>query len=141
MSDFSLEAYFAAADFALATGGIAIDMLVRPPRAKRRLIVTVLVFLVLSCGLQWEQEWSRRRQVRIVADEIVGVLGGEKRTYDDIADSVHEPDRRLVDAALDLLLKEKRLESEETTITDKADEQFRVRLYFVRSGSAPTASS
>ena len=131
--DVSFESYLPIASFALAAGGLAVRIFVPSSPAKQTLLVAVLIFLVLSSGLQWHREWSRTQQVRAVAEEIIKVVGNEKRTYEDVSARLRKPDYQLITAAMDLLIAEERLGSEPATIIDKADKPFRARLYFVRS--------
>jgi hypothetical protein len=76
---------------------------------------------------------EEKQRVRGVGDEIVSVIGNEKRTYEEILGDLQQPNYEVANAALALLIKEQRIGSENTTITDKSDKQFRVRLYFVRT--------
>ena len=129
----SLEAYLPVASFALAAGGLVVRFFVPSERAKQTLIAAVLIFLLLATGLLWRKDWELRQQVREVAEEIVQTVGNEKRTYEEILDDLRQPNYQVTSLAIDLLIREKRIGSEETMIVDKADKQFRVRLYYVRS--------
>jgi hypothetical protein len=135
MHGFTLEPYLSVADLALAAGGLAVELIVRDARARKHLVATILIFLALSCALQWGEQRSREAQVLAYAKEIVDNLGDQKRTYDDIVAALRLPDYRLASAALDLLITEGRLGSEETTISVEAGKQLHVRLYFVRTFS------
>jgi hypothetical protein len=132
MCDSPFGMYLPIASFALAVGGLAVRFSVRSGPAKQ-LIIAVLSFLALSSAFQWHQDWLRTRQVRATGNEIIGVVGNDKLTYEDIIAKLRLPDSRLVSAAIELLISEERLGSEAVTILDKADRLFRLRLYFVRS--------
>jgi hypothetical protein len=128
-----LESYLPIASFALAAGGLAVRLFLPSGPAKQTLIAAIMVFLLLASGLLWRKNWEAKQQVREVADEIIGVIGNEKRTYEEILSGLRKPNYQVASAAIDFLIEEKRLGSEDATIVDKSDEQFRVRLYFVRS--------
>jgi hypothetical protein len=71
--------------------------------------------------------------VRRAADEIVRVIGNDKRTYEEIIGSLRQPDYQVVITALTLLIDEQRIGSEDTTLIDKPPRPLRFRLYYVRS--------
>lgn len=128
-----LLSYLPIASFALAAGGLAIRFFFPSGPAKQTLIAAVFIFLVLTCGVLWQQDFEQRKQVRRVAVEITNVIGNDKRTYEEIVGSLRQPDSRVVDDALTLLIDEQRVGSDDITITDKPPRPLRVRMYFVRS--------
>jgi hypothetical protein len=77
-TDLSLLSYLPIASFALAAGGLAIRLFFPSGTATQTLIIAVLIFLVLTCGLLWQQDSAHRKQVRRAADEIVKVIGNDK---------------------------------------------------------------
>jgi len=125
--------YLPIASFALAAGGLAVRLWWRDESARQALIVTIFIFLVVSSVLIWQRDYARTRQIRAVAAEIIRVVGNEKRTVDEIMGRLRKPEYSLVVAAIDLLHEEERLGSDTTTIIDKADNQFTIRRYYVRS--------
>jgi hypothetical protein len=129
----SLLSYLPIASFSLAAGGLAIQFFFPSRPAKQTLIAAVLIFLVLTCGVLWQQDFEQRRQVRRVAADITKVIGNDKLTYDEIIGSLRQPDYRVVDDALNLLIDEQRVGSEPIIIEDKSPRGVRVRVYFVRS--------
>ena len=133
MIDFPFASYLPIASFALAAGGLAVRFLWPHGPAKQVLIAAVFIFLVLSSGLIWQRDHARTRQVHMVAAEIIRVVGNEMRTVDDIMGRLRKPEYSLVVAAIDLLHEDERLGSDTATIIDKADNQFTIRLYYVRS--------
>jgi hypothetical protein len=131
--DLSLLSYLPVASFALAASGLAIRFFFPSGSAKQTLIAAVLIFLFLTCGLLWQQDSAQRKQVRRAADEIVKVIGNDKRTYEEIVGSLRQPSYQVVTTALTLLIDEQRIGSEDTTIIDKPPRPLRLRVYFVRS--------
>jgi hypothetical protein len=93
------------------------------------LITAIFIFLVLTSGVLWQQEYEHERQVRRAADEIVQVIGNDKRTYDEIIGSLRQPDYQIANDALTLLIDEGRIGSEDETPPTPV----RVRLYYVRT--------
>jgi len=132
-TDLTLLSYLPVASFALAAGGLAVRFFAPSGPAKQTLIAAVLIFLLVTSGLLWRQDWEEKRQVREAADEIIRIVGNEKRTYEDILAGLRQPNYQVANGAIDLLVDEKRLGSEDATIIDKTDKPFRVRLYYVRS--------
>lgn len=130
---FSIDTYLPLASFALAAGGLIVRFFVPSGPAKQTLIAAVLIFLLLASGLLWRKDWELRQQVNKVAEEIVQTIGNEKRTYEEILDGLRQPDYQVMRRAIDLLIREKRIGSEEITITSISEKQFRIRLYFVRT--------
>jgi hypothetical protein len=131
--EFSLASYLPIASFALAASGLAVRFFMPSGPAKETLIGAVLIFLILGSGALWQSDRNRMRQVREIADEIVKVVGNEKRTYEEIIGGLRQPTYQLTNTAIDLLISENRLGSEAVTITDRADKEYRIRLYFVRT--------
>lgn len=130
---FPIDTYLPLASFALAAGGLVVRFFVPSGPAKQTLIAAVLIFLFLASGLSWRKNWELRKQVRKVAEEIVQTIGNEKRTYEEILDKLLQPDYQVMRRASDLLIREKRIGSEEITITSNSEKQFHIRLYFVRT--------
>jgi hypothetical protein len=132
-ANLSLLSYLPVASFALAAGGLAVRLFFPSGPAKQTLIAAILCFLVLTCGVLWQQDAEQRKQVRRAADEIVRVIGNDKRTYEEIIGSLRQPDYQVVITALTLLIDEQRIGSEDTTLIDKPPRPLRFRLYYVRS--------
>jgi hypothetical protein len=128
-----LLSYLPLASVAIAAGGLAVRFFWPSGPAKQTLIAACFIFLLLMSGLLWQQQCVQQRQMRRVANEIVTVIGNDKRTYDDILFGLRRPNYALANAAIDLLVDEERIGSEGTIIVDKSDRAFQVRLYFVRT--------
>jgi hypothetical protein len=124
----SLLSYLPIASFALACGGLLKSFFPSIP-PKKHLITAIFTFLVLTSGVLWQQEYEHERQVRRAADEIVQVIGNDKRTYDEIIGSLRQPDYQIANDALTLLIDEGRIGSEDETPPTPV----RVRLYYVRT--------
>jgi|ERR1017187_7793402 hypothetical protein len=122
------------ASFSIAAGGLVVRLFWPDGPAKKHLIAACLVFLLATSGaLLWQQR-DDEAKVRRAADDIVAIMGNETHTYDEIVLGLRLPDYRVVNAALELLIREQRIGSEGATITDKRDDRSRlVRLYFVRT--------
>jgi len=131
--DLPFESYLPVASFALAAGALAVRFLVPSGTAKQALIAALLIFLVIASGIQWRNDWKEKQQVREVAEEIVNIIGNDKRTFEDILTDFRQPNYQIASAAIDFLIEEQRIGSEAATIIDKSDRQYRTRLYFVRS--------
>ena len=126
--------YVPIASFAIAAGGLAVRMLWPDGTAKKHLIAACLFFLLVASGALWWQQHDDEVRVRRAADELVAIMGNETRTYDEIVSGLRLPDYRVVNAAIELLIREQRIGSEGATIIDKSDDRPRlVRLYFVRT--------
>jgi len=67
--------YLPIASFALAAGGLAIRFFFPSGPAKQHLIAAVFIFLILTCGVLWQQGCEQDRQVRRVAVDITKVIG------------------------------------------------------------------
>jgi hypothetical protein len=132
-TEVSLLSLLPVASFAIAAGALAVRLFVPSGPAKQTLITAALIFLLLTSGLLWQQQREETRRIRVAADEIVTVIGNEKRTYDEILSGLRLPSYRIANAALDLLVGEKRVGSEAASIIDKSNNSFRIRLYFVRT--------
>jgi hypothetical protein len=132
-TELPLLSYLPIASFALAASGLAIRFFFPSGPAKQQLIAAVLFFLVLTCGVLWQQDSEQRKKVRRAADEIVKVIGNDKLTYEEIIGSLRQPNYQVVNTALTLLIDEQRIGSEATTIIDKPPRPLRLRMYFVRS--------
>jgi len=120
--------------FAIAAGGLAVRFFWPSGPAKQHLIAASFVFLLLmSVGLWWQQR-NEENLVRKTADEVVMIVGNGKRTYEEIVTALRQPDYRIANAAIELLVRQQRVGSEGATVIDKDDERrFFVRLYFVRT--------
>ncbi len=122
------------ASFAIAAGGLIVRLALKDGTAKKHIIAACLVFLLVTSGTLWWQQRDDEVRVRKAADEIVAIMGNETRTYDEIVLGLRLPDYRVVNAAIELLIREQRIGSEGATIIDKRNERARlVRLYFVRT--------
>ena len=129
----TILSYLPVASFALAAGGLAVRFFAPSGPAKQTLIAAVFLFILVASGLLWQQDWEEKRQVQRAAIEIISIVGNEKRTYEEIVAGLRQPNYQVANRAIDLLIDENRLGSEEATIIDKTDRVFRVRLYYVRS--------
>ncbi len=122
------------ASFSIAAGGLIIRLFWPEGPAKKHLIAACLIFLLATSGALWWQQRDEEARIRRVANDIVAIMGNETHTYDEIVLGLRDPDYRVVNAALDLLIGEQRIGSEGATINDKKDDRSRrVRLYFVRT--------
>ena len=128
-----IEAYLPLASFALAAGGLVVRFFAPSGTAQQTFIAAILIFLLLATGLLWRKDSELRQQVNEVAEEIVEAIGNEKLTYEEILDSLRQPDYQVTMRSIDLLIRKKRIGSEETTVVGKANKHFRIRLYFVRT--------
>ena len=134
------EAYLPLASFALAAGALAVRLIWRGGRARETLIAACLIFILLASGLHWRRTMEIRQHTRKVAEEIVKVIGNEKKTYEDILYGLRQPDSQVTMRALDLLIAQERVGSEPKTLIDKADNDFHIRLYFVRTPAGVLAT-
>jgi len=132
-TDLSLGSLLPAASFAIAAGGLAVRLFWPSGPAKQTLIAASFIFLLLASGLLWRHQLQEERRARETGEDIVTIIGNEKRTYDEILSGLRQPDYRIANAAIDLLIGEKRIGSDGATCTDKSHNTFRVRLYFVRT--------
>ncbi len=122
------------ASFAIAAGGLVVRLFWPDGPAKKHLIAACLLFLLVMAGALWWQQWDAEVKVREAADEIVANMGNATPTYDEILSGLRQPDYRVVNAAIELLIREKRIGSQPATIIDKKDDHpIVVRLYFVRT--------
>lgn len=133
ITELTILSYLPVASFAIAAGGLAVRFFAPSGPAKQTLIAAVLLFLLVTSGLLWRQDWEEKGQVQKAAAEIVGIIGNEKRTYEEIVAGLRQPNYQVANRAIDLLIDENRLGSENATIIDKADKVFHIRLYYVRS--------
>ncbi len=129
----SLEIYLPVASFALAAGGLAVRFFVPSGTAKQTLIAAILIFLLLTTGFLWRKDWELKQQISKVSEQIVQAIGNEKLTYEEILDNLRQPDHQVTSRSIDLLIREKRIGSEETTVVDNKHKKFRIRLYYVRT--------
>ena len=137
---FTLIPLLPVASFAIAAGGLAVRLFWPDGPAKRQLIVASFIFVVLASGLMWRQQREEEReareeesQVRKTADDIVRVIGSEKRTYEEILSGLRKPDYRIANEAIDLLVAEKDIGSELRTVAHKSGPSFLIRLYYKRA--------
>lgn len=122
------------ASFSIAAGGLIIRLFWPEGPAKKHLIAACLIFLLATSGALWWQQRNEEAEIRRAANDIVALMGNETHTYDEIVLGLRNPDYRVFNAALELLIREQRIGSEGATITDKRDDRSRrVRLYFVRT--------
>ncbi len=122
------------ASFAIAAGGLAVRFFWPSGPARLTLIAALFIFLLLMSGGLWWQQWEEERRVRRAADEIVAIIGNEKRSYEEILSGLRLPNYRVANAAIELLIHQERIGSQGATIVDKKDEKpFLIRLYFVRT--------
>lgn len=122
--------------FAIAAGGLAVRFFWPSGPAKQQLIAALFIFLLLmSAGLWWQQR-KEENLIREAADEIVEIIGNEKRTYEEILSGLRLPNYEVANAAIELLLHQERIGSQSATVVDKSDARsFLIRLYFVRTFS------
>lgn len=122
------------ASFGLAVGALASKFSQKDKGAKAHLLTALLIFVVLGTGSTVFFNWLERTKTATLAEEVVTVIGNQKRTYDEILSDLKNPDRQALNAALDGLDEEKRIGSQVPSITDKADDRvFRVRVFYVRT--------
>ncbi len=130
----SFLVYLPVASFALAAGGLCVRLFVPAGPARQTLVAAVLIFLVLSSGLVWRQDQECKRQIVEIAENIVRILGNEKRTYEQIAAGLRNQSYYTTNAAIDLLLREKRIGIEVPTIIDRDSEKsYQITLFYVRT--------
>lgn len=121
------------ADFAIGASGLIVLFFV-PSKPVKQTLVALCIFLFLTSGLLIWHKREEKSRIRAVAEEIVNIIGNEKKTIEEILSGLQHPDYRVANAAIELLLNEKRIGSQVTTITDKnTEESHFIRLYFVRT--------
>jgi hypothetical protein len=129
----TLLSYLPIASFALASAGVVVKFFPPSVPAKQHLITAILIFLMLTCGVLWQQDHEHEKEVRRAANDIIEIIGNDKRTYDEIIGSLRQPDYQVDNDALTLLIDENRIGSEDDTIADKPPSPLRVRRYYVRT--------
>jgi hypothetical protein len=130
--DQSIYTYLPVASFSLAAGGLAVRFFLPTGPAKQTLIAAVLIFLLISSGILWWENYENNTRIQQFAKEIVQVIGNDKLTYKDIVGGTRQPDYRLINAAIELLLKEKRIGSGPLLVTDKQNKMHGLWVYYVR---------
>ena len=129
----NLEVLLSIASFALATAGIVVRFFFPAGPAKQTLLAALLIFIMLASGTLLRESWEVDRQIRTAADDMVRIIGNEKRTLEDILVGLRQPNYNTASAALDLLIEEERVGSEAIMVADDSEGEIRVRLYFVRT--------
>jgi hypothetical protein len=134
LAESSLLTYLPVASFALAAAGLGVRVFVPTGPARQTLLAAVLVFLVLASGLIWRQEQNCKEQIGELATDIIRLLGNEKRTYEQIVAGLRNQTYYKTNAALDLLLREKRIGTESPTIVDQdSRKNYQITLFYVRT--------
>jgi hypothetical protein len=121
------------ASFAMASAGLVVRVAMKEGPAKHVCIVAAFIFVLLFSGALVQQQWAERREIRKAADEIVRIIGNGRRTYEDVVAGLRSPNHQTTNGAMEMLLDEQRVGSDEAVITDDAGNPLRVRLYFVRT--------
>ncbi len=134
LGETSLLTYIPVASFALAAGGLFVRFFFPTGPARQTLIAAVFVFLMVASGLVWRQEQDCKKQIGEIAVEIVRLLGNEKHTYEEIVAGLRNQTYYKTNAALDLLLREKRIGTEVPTIADRdSNRTYQITLFYVRT--------
>lgn len=133
LGSLSLELVLSIASFALAIAGLIIRFFLPDRPAKHTLIAAVLIFILLISSASLFNIWEENNAIQRAAEDIVRIIGNEKRTFEDILADFRQPDYKIISDALDLLIEEKRVGSKVLTFFIDEQNEGRVRLYFVRT--------
>ena len=130
----SIVAYLPVASFAIALGGLLVRLFIPAGPARQILVVAALLFLVLASAVIWNEDHRCRQQIEQVADDVVRILGNQKLTYEQIVANIRNPIYFKTNAALDLLIQQKRIGTELATLTDRdTGGVYQISLFYVRT--------
>ena len=129
----SLELVLSIASFALAIAGLIVRFFLPDRPAKHTLIAAVLIFILIISSASLFKIWEEDKEIQSAAEDILRIIGNEKRTFEDILADFRQPDYKIISDALDLLIEEKRVGSKILTFSIDEQNGGRARLYFVRT--------
>lgn len=133
-SGVSLFTYLPIASFAIALAGLLVRFLIPGGPARQTALAAALLFLVLVSAVTWQQDNRCREQVEQTADDVVRILGNQKLTYEQIVANTRNPTYFMINAGIDLLLRQKRVGTELATFTDRdSGKAYQITLFFVRT--------
>ena len=133
LGSLSLELILSIASFALAIAGLAVRFFLPDRPAKHTLIAAVLIFILIISSASIFKIWEENKEIQRAAEDVVRIIGNEKRTLEDILADFRQPDYKIISDAIDLLIEEERVGSKVLTFSIDGQNKVRARLYFVRS--------
>lgn len=132
----SLLTYLPVASFSLAAGGLGVRFVYPAGPARQSLLAAVLIFIVVASGLVWYESRECKKRISEVAEDVLHILGNEKRTYEQIVLGLGLRNQNYyqTNASLDLLLHEKRIRTEVPTIVEKeTNKTYPITFFSVRN--------
>ena len=94
-------------------------------------LTTAVAFVSAGSMVLWEK-YQRSEHLETVSAKIITVIGNERRTTDEILESLFPENFDTVTESLGLLLRQERVQNSVIETVDKAGLSHRVRVYFVR---------
>lgn len=129
-----IDSYLAIISLALAIAGL-VPILLPTTRARFWTVTAATLSLVVLIGVyQAHKEYSERKAVRAVKEEVWGLLTKHEKgmTFEQIYDSLYYPNFTVANAAIDGLVAESRIENEKKEVADIEGTKYVVRKYYRR---------